>query len=100
MGFDAAGATGAGLAAAFAPVHAAAEAGPSGWSGATATIAWALPFAGLLLTIAVAPLVSEAFWHRHYGKLAFAWTLALLIPFALTFGPGEAAHHVAHALIL
>jgi Na+/H+ antiporter NhaD/arsenite permease-like protein len=33
----------------------------------------AVPFLGLLLTIALAPLVVPRAWHRHYGKLVFLW---------------------------
>jgi Na+/H+ antiporter NhaD/arsenite permease-like protein len=43
-------------------------------------LAWAIPFAGLLLTIALAPLALPRFWHRHYGKLAAIWSLAFLAP--------------------
>ena len=32
---------------------------------------WALPFVGILLTIATGPLLFPRIWHRHYGKLAF-----------------------------
>ena len=41
----------------------------------------ALPFAGLLLSIAFAPLVAPKLWHDHYGKIAALLALALLIPF-------------------
>ena len=34
---------------------------------------WGIPFAGLLLSIAVLPLVAAKFWHQHYGKVAAAW---------------------------
>jgi Na+/H+ antiporter NhaD/arsenite permease-like protein len=68
-------------------------------SGATLSLVWGLPFAGLLLSIAIAPLVARHFWHAHYGKVAGAWALALLAPFAVTFGPVEAFHNVTHALL-
>lgn len=61
---------------------------------------WIIPFAGLLASIAVFPLVAPHFWHRHYGKVAAFWTLAYLIPSALSGGIGHALHDVAHALIL
>ena len=32
---------------------------------------WALPFIGILLTIATGPLLFPRVWHHHYGKLAF-----------------------------
>src|ERR1700730_1318784 len=31
---------------------------------------WALPFIGILLTIASGPLLFPRIWHKHYGKLA------------------------------
>ena len=41
--------------------------------GATLSWPWELPFVGILLTIAFAPLVIRRLWHHHYGKFAFAW---------------------------
>ena len=35
---------------------------------------WALPFLGLLLTIATGPLLFPRIWHNHYGKIAAAWS--------------------------
>ncbi|ACB96315.1 sodium:proton antiporter [Beijerinckia indica] len=35
----------------------------------------AVPFAGLILSIAVGPLVHKHWWHNHYGKIALAWAL-------------------------
>jgi Na+/H+ antiporter NhaD/arsenite permease-like protein len=61
---------------------------------------WAVPFAGLLLSIAVLPLLVPGFWHRHFGKVAAAWSLAFLVPFAARFGVpavGSAFLHTAIA---
>ena len=44
------------------------------------TLAWGLPFVGLLLTIAVAPLAVPRIWGRHYGKLVGFWALAYVAP--------------------
>ena len=30
-------------------------------------LAWTLPFAGILLSIALMPILTPAFWHHHYG---------------------------------
>ena len=60
---------------------------------------WGLPFAGMLLSIAVLPLLVPAFWHHHAGKVAAAWSLAFLVPFALAFGAGEAGHSLVHTLL-
>jgi Na+/H+ antiporter NhaD/arsenite permease-like protein len=77
---------------------AAGPAPPPGLSGADLPLLWALPFAGLLLSIAIVPLVSAHFWHSHFGKVAAAWSLALFVPFALTQGFDLTIHHVADAI--
>jgi Na+/H+ antiporter NhaD/arsenite permease-like protein len=38
------------------------------------------------------------FWHHHYGKVAAAWGLAFLLPFAVVFGPAAAGANTVHAL--
>jgi Na+/H+ antiporter NhaD/arsenite permease-like protein len=60
---------------------------------------WVLPFAGLLLSIAMGPLLFPRFWHHHYGKLAAAWALLALVPLALRFGPAAGWSGVGHALL-
>ena len=68
--------------------------------GATMSLLWGLPFAGLLLSIAFVPLFAPKLWHDHYGKVAAMWALSLLVPFVATFGTAEALHNVAHAVLL
>jgi Na+/H+ antiporter NhaD/arsenite permease-like protein len=60
---------------------------------------WGLPFAGLLLSIALMPWLAPSFWHRHYGKVAVAWALALLLPFAAVHGVTLAVEQLVHALV-
>ena len=60
---------------------------------------WGLPFAGMLLSIALMPLWLPQFWHRHFGKVAAAWSLAMLLPFAALFGAGAAGQALAHTLL-
>ncbi|HEX7937069.1 MAG TPA: sodium:proton antiporter [Paraburkholderia sp.] len=67
--------------------------------GASLSALWGLPFAGVLLSIAVFPLVAPSFWHRHSGKIAAAWALVFLVPFALAFGAGVAFGTLIHALV-
>ncbi len=50
------------------------------------SVAWATPFAGLLLSIAIAPLVAPQLWHHHYGKAAILWAFAFLVPDAVFRG--------------
>lgn len=68
-------------------------------NGAELGLAWGLPFAGLLLSIAVMPLAAPAFWHHHFGKIAAAWALALLLPFALSFGLATTGGVLAHTVL-
>ncbi|MGP1628796.1 MAG: sodium:proton antiporter [Giesbergeria sp.] len=67
--------------------------------GAALALWWGVPFAGLLLSIALVPLVAPIFWHHHYGKVTAVWGLAFLLPFALAFGAGAAGGSLAHALL-
>ena len=39
---------------------------------------WAIPFCGLLASIAIVPLLLPRFWTHHYGKVAFYWVLLLV----------------------
>ena len=60
---------------------------------------WGVPFAGMLLSIALLPLLRPIFWHHHFGKVAAGWALAFLLPFAVAFGPGVAFGVVGHTLV-
>lgn len=60
---------------------------------------WGVPFAGILLSIALMPLLTPFFWHRHFGKVAAAWSLAFLVPFALLYGASAAGAAVVHAAV-
>src|SRR6266498_1281138 len=68
--------------------------------GAALRWPWALPFIGILLTIATGPLLFRRIWHRHYGKLAFAWSALTLAPLAAAYGTPVAAAAFAHAMLI
>ena len=36
-------------------------------------VAWGLPFAGMLLSIAILPLAAPKLWHHHFGKITAGW---------------------------
>ena len=59
----------------------------------------ALPFAGMLLSIATLPLLAPGFWHHHYSKVSAAWALAFALPFLLRFG-GAAWHELLHVALV
>jgi Na+/H+ antiporter NhaD/arsenite permease-like protein len=71
----------------------------AGVSGAGMSLAWGIPFAGLLLSIALMPLIAGHVWHHHYGKIAAGWAVLLVLPFAVVFGPDVAAAEVWHILL-
>lgn len=68
-------------------------------SAAGMSALWGIPFAGILLSIALCPLWVPRFWHHHFGKVSAAWSLAFLLPFAAMFGLDAAAHSLVHALL-
>ncbi|MGO4609398.1 sodium:proton antiporter [Variovorax sp. 2RAF20] len=69
------------------------------FDGATLSPLWGVPFAGILLSIALFPLLAPGFWHHHYGKVSAAWALAFLLPLAATFGVSLAGAQLVHALV-
>lgn len=76
-------------------------ASPDGASldGASLSWPWALPFAGVLLSIALGPLAFPRFWHHHYGKIAFVWATLTLAPMAALYGKDVALAALSHALL-
>ncbi len=61
---------------------------------------WVVPFAGMLLSIAIMPLALPHFWHHHFGKVAAFWALLFAVPFALTQGFDVALYELLHTLLL
>jgi len=58
-----------------------------------------LPFACILLSIALLPIFTPRLWHGHFGKIILLWTLAFLLPFTLEFGLLSSAELLTHALL-
>ncbi|WP_296746804.1 sodium:proton antiporter [Mesorhizobium sp.] len=67
--------------------------------GAAMSLWWALPFAGLLLSIATGPLLFPHLWEHHYGKIAAAWAALAVVPLAIVFGVPTAGEAVLHTLL-
>jgi Na+/H+ antiporter NhaD/arsenite permease-like protein len=68
--------------------------------GASLSAVWALPFAGILLSIALFPLLAPHAWEHHQGKIAALWGLLVLVPMAALLGPTTALHALAHTAFL
>ena len=69
------------------------------FNGSQLSAVWGIPFAGLLLSIALCPLLTPSFWHHHFGKVSAAWSLAFCVPFAVIFGPVIASNSLVHAMV-
>ena len=69
------------------------------FDGSRLSALWAIPFAGILLSIAFMPLLVPSFWHHHFGKVSGAWTLVFFLPFAYFYGVSAAGASLVHALL-
>lgn len=67
--------------------------------GAAMRWPFALPFAGLLLSIALGPLLLPKFWHAHYGKTAAAWSVAALALLVWDAGAMATLAALVHAML-
>jgi Na+/H+ antiporter NhaD/arsenite permease-like protein len=67
--------------------------------GASLAWPWALPFLGILLSIAAGPLLFAKVWHAHYGKIVLAWAVLTLVPLAIVHGPAPALATVLQVLL-
>lgn len=59
-----------------------------------------IPFAGMLLSIAIVPLIRPEWWEKHMLGAAFAWSLLFLIPFAAAYGVGESWFRLLESVLL
>lgn len=71
-----------------------------GLPGATMSLLWALPFAGILLCIATGPLFFPHVWEHHYGKISAFWAALVIIPMVLSHGASIATYSVLHTMLL
>ncbi|MGD8413800.1 MAG: sodium:proton antiporter [Candidatus Latescibacterota bacterium] len=67
--------------------------------GAELALWTCLPFAGILLSIALFPLIAPRFWHHHFPKASAFWAAVFAVPFLIAFR-GEALHEILHVYII
>jgi Na+/H+ antiporter NhaD/arsenite permease-like protein len=84
----------------LAATAAAAAEGAPHIDGKALGLIWAVPFAGILLSIAIMPLVVPHFWHHHFGKVSAAWAIAFMVPAVLVFGVAAATYELLHTILL
>lgn len=58
-----------------------------------------LPFLGILLSIAIMPLIAQEFWHHNFSRISFFWALLFAVPFLAVY-KGEAIHEILHIYLL
>tara|TARA_B000000475_G_scaffold272237_1_gene272734 strand:+ start:2677 stop:4071 length:1395 start_codon:yes stop_codon:yes gene_type:complete len=68
--------------------------------GGDLSILWVIPFAGILLSIAIFPLVAPEYWHHNFGKVSAFWALLFVIPFLFSQGWQIVLYEVLHVGLL
>ncbi len=58
-----------------------------------------LPFVGILLSIALLPLIVPKHWEDHYPKVSVFWAAMFAIPFLIVF-KGTAAREILHIYLI
>ncbi len=57
-----------------------------------------IPFACMLLSIALFPLVAPEFWHHHFGKVSAFWAALMAVPFMFAYR-GTAVYEIIHIIL-
>ena len=58
------------------------------------------PFVGILLSIAILPLVRPHFWEHNFGKISVFWSTLFFLPFWFLYGTEIAFSELFHVLLL
>ena len=61
-------------------------------NGSLLSALWSLPFLGMILSIALFPLLLPNFWNKHYGKVALVWSFIVLFGIGITQSIGVSLH--------
>ena len=67
--------------------------------GNSISLLFCIPFLGMLLSIAVFPLVKPAWWERNQKYAVIAWSLLFLIPFAMRYGFGVMGEQLLEVIV-
>ncbi len=59
-----------------------------------------IPFVGMLLSIAIIPLIKGDWWAENMKWVSLAWSLVFLIPFSFAYGAGEGAFRLLESVLL
>ena len=64
------------------------------------SIFWIIPFVGILLSIAMFPLVAPNFWHHNFGKISAFWVVSFIVPFLFKEGFNVTLYEILHVGLL
>ncbi len=68
--------------------------------GAELSAVWVIPFACMLLSIAIFPIAAPHFWHHNFGKISVFWGLAFLVPCGIVYGFSITLYEFLHTMLL
>ena len=68
--------------------------------GTSLGLFWIIPFIGILLSIALLPLLAPHFWHHHYGKVSIFWWIFFFSAFSIEFGIGTSYYYLLEVYLL
>lgn len=75
-------------------------AGNNGIDAHELDIVWVLPFIGMLLSLALMPIIAPNFWHKNDGKVALCWASLVIVPMMLLYGFSLTMHEIVHVYLL
>jgi len=64
------------------------------------SLLWIIPFLGILLSIALFPLLTPHFWHHHYGKVSLFWWAVFFGAFCVKFSIGTGFYYLLEVYML
>ena len=70
------------------------------FDGKHASLAWAIPFAAILLSIAFFPLLAPHFWHHNYGKVSLVIGATFFLLFTFFQGAGMSFFYLLEVYLL
>jgi Na+/H+ antiporter NhaD/arsenite permease-like protein len=68
--------------------------------GAGLSLWWGLPMAGILLSIALLPLIAKHFWEKWFAAVGAVWALLFVVPGIFSLGFGFTMTEVLHVIVV
>lgn len=82
------------------PVASHSSSGAPHIDGSKLSLLWSIPFIGILLSIAIFPLVIPRIWHHHYGKISLFWGLLFISLLTVNYGLNVSIYYALEVYLL